>query len=282
MRISAGDENSMTSQGVFSLEGKVAIVTGGGTGLGRVICKALATAGANLVVAARKQGPIEQTKAEVKKLGRKAIAISVDVTDSTQVNKMVKRTIDMFGRIDILVNNAGIAKGVDPSFENALDVKPKEIWELSDQEWLYSINTNLSGTFYCCRAVAKQMIGQGSGKVINLASAGGLRAVRGAFPYGAAKAGVVMLSKILAITWAKHNIQVNCIAPGFFLIRDLPLQQHQKIQSFFPLGRCGEPHEIGPLTVYLSSNASDYVTGECFVIDGAASIGYAPTGYIPK
>jgi NAD(P)-dependent dehydrogenase (short-subunit alcohol dehydrogenase family) len=271
----------MIDHDVFNLDGKVAIVTGGGTGLGKAICNALASAGANVVVSARRQGPINETAAQVRKWGRKAVAISADVTNAKQVDAMVKKTMAEFGRLDILVNNAGIAKGVDPSPEDAVNVKPKEIWELKDDEWQYSINTNLTGTFYCCRAVAKPMMRQGGGKVINLASVGGLRAVRGAIAYSAAKAGVIMLTKTLAITWAKHNIQANCIAPGFFRVKDVSPQHHERIKKFFPSGRCGEPHEIGPLAVYLASKASNYVTGECFVIDGAASVGFAPTGYAP-
>jgi NAD(P)-dependent dehydrogenase (short-subunit alcohol dehydrogenase family) len=272
----------MMDEDTFRLDGKVAVVTGGGTGLGKAICKALAVAGADVVVSARRQGPIDETAAEVSKLGRTAIAISTDITDSTQVNDLMKKTIEEFGRIDILVNNAGVAKGVDPSHRDALDARPKEIWELSDEDWQYSIDTNLSGAFYCCRAVAKQMQLQKRGKIINIASLGGLRAVKGAIVYGCAKAGVVMLTKALAITWATRNIQVNCIAPGFFAILEISLQQQQHIEKIFPSGRCGQPQEIGPLCVYLASRASDYVTGECFVIDGGASSTYAPTGYMPS
>jgi NAD(P)-dependent dehydrogenase (short-subunit alcohol dehydrogenase family) len=272
----------MMDESTFRLDGRVAVVTGGGTGLGKAICKALAGAGADVVVSGRRQRPIDETAAELTRMGRKGIAISTDITDSTQVNDLMKKTIEELGRIDILVNNAGIAKGVDPSPRDALDNRPKEIWELSDEDWQYSINTNLSGAFYCCRAVSKQMHLQKSGKIINIASLGGLRAVKGAVVYGCAKAGVVMLTKALAITWATRNIHVNCIAPGFFAIREITPQQQQHIQRFFPSGRCGQPQEIGPLCVYLASGASDYVTGECFVIDGGASTTYSPTGYTPS
>jgi NAD(P)-dependent dehydrogenase (short-subunit alcohol dehydrogenase family) len=138
----------MIDHDVFNLDGKVAIVTGGGTGLGKAICNALASAGANVVVSARRQGPINETAAQVRKWGRKAVAISADVTNAKQVDAMVKKTMAEFGRLDILVNNAGIAKGVDPSPEDAVNVKPKEIWELKADEWQYSLNTNLTGTFY--------------------------------------------------------------------------------------------------------------------------------------
>jgi len=265
----------------FSLEGKVAIVTGGGTGLGKVICHAFARAGADVVVAARRPEPINQTAAEVRKLGQKAMAVPTDVTDSGQVNNLIEKTLTEFSKINILVNNAGIAKGVDPSPSEALIVKSKPIWELSDDAWHYSIETNLTGTFYCCRAVAKHLVKQNSGKVINIASVGGLRAVRGSYAYCSAKAAVIMFTKTLAITWARHNIQVNCIAPGFLPVVDLASDIQERSERFFPMGRFGEPREIGPLAVFLASEASGYVTGECFIIDGAASAGYAPTGYTP-
>lgn len=265
----------------FSLEGKVAIVTGGGTGLGRVICLTLARAGSAVVIAARRPEPINETAVGVQKLGQEAMAVPTDVTDSGQVDKLMEKTLTQFGKIDILVNNAGIARGVDPSSDEVLKPDPKPIWELSDDAWHASIETNLTGTFYCCRAVAKHMINQKSGKVINMASVGGLRAARGAFGYCAAKAALIMFTKTLAITWANDNIQVNCMAPIFIPIEEVPAEVRQRSEPFFPMGRFGEPQEVGPLAVFLASGASDYITGECFVIDGAASIGYAPTGYAP-
>jgi len=265
----------------FSLEGKAAIVTGGGTGLGKVICLAFARAGADVVIAARRPDPINETAAEVRKLGQKAMAVPTDVTDSRQVDNLIEKTLTQFGRLDILVNNAGIVKGVDPSSSEALTAEFKPIWEVSDDAWHNSIETNLTGTFYCCRAVAKHMIRQNSGKVVNIASIGGLRAGKGGFAYCAAKAGVIMFTKNLAIAWASYNIQVNCIAPGFIPVADLAPDIKERTRRFLPMGRFGEPREIGPLAVFLASGASDYVTGECFIIDGAASVGYAPTGYAP-
>ena len=265
----------------FSLEGKNAIVTGGGTGLGKVMCLAFARAGANVVIAGRRPGPINEVSAEVMKLGRKAVAISTDITDSKQVNNLIQKSLQEFGRIDILVNNAGIAKGVDADITQALIKKPKPIWEMTDEEWAYSINTNLTGTFYCCRAIAKFMQEQKSGKVINLSSTGGMMAAKGDFGYRTAKAGIIMLTKNLAITWASDNIQVNCIAPGFLPTEELP-ENLQENKKFFPMGRFGDPHEIGPLAVYLASKESNYITGQCFIVNGAAHSGYAPTGYIPS
>ncbi len=265
----------------FSLEGKVAIVTGGGTGLGKVISLALARAGADLIIAARRPEPINETAAEVRKLGQKTMAVPTDVTDSRQVDHLIEKTLTRFGRIDVLVNNAGIVKGVDPSPGDALAPEPQPIWELSDDAWHASIETNLTGTFYCCRAVSKHMVSQKSGKVINMASMGGLRAARGGFGYCTAKAGVIMFTKTLAITLASDNIQANCIAPTFFPVVDIPAEIRERSEPFYPMGRFGEPPEVGPLAVLLASDASGYITGECFVIDGASGVGYAPTGYSP-
>jgi NAD(P)-dependent dehydrogenase (short-subunit alcohol dehydrogenase family) len=265
----------------FSLEGKVAIVTGGGTGLGKAICLALARAGADVVPASRNYDNINQTATEVRELGRRAVAIPTDVTDSRQVNNLIARTIDEFGKIDILVNNAGIATGVEPSPRDAAGLDFPPIWEITDEMWRYAIDTNLSGAFYCCRAVIRHMIERNRGKIINMASAAGLRTVRNAVTYSSAKAGVIMLTKTLAVTFARNNIQVNCIAPSMLIVAEVPPEFLEERKRFSPSGRAGEAREIGPLAVYLASDASDYVNGECFVIDGAGIVGYAPTGYAP-
>jgi NAD(P)-dependent dehydrogenase (short-subunit alcohol dehydrogenase family) len=265
----------------FSLKGKVAIVTGGGTGLGKAMCHALAEAGADIVVAARSIGPINETAEEVVKIGRKAIAIPTDVTKSQQVDSLVERAINEFGKIDILINNAGIARGIEASPRDPVHKELGPIWELTDDMWHQAIGVNLTSAFYCCRSVAKHMIERGSGKIINMASLGGLRAVRNNFTYCSAKAGLIMFTKTLAVSWARHNIQVNCIAPGVFPgVEALP-STVQQVARFIPMGRCGKLREIGPLAAFLASQASDYITGECFVVDGAGSVGYAPTGYAP-
>ena len=265
----------------FRLEGKVAVVTGGGTGLGKAICHALARAGADIVVAARRAGPIDETADEVRKVGQRAIAIPTDVTDSRQVDALIEKAIAEFNNIDILVNNAGIARGIEPSPWDTTPIRPGPIWEMSDEKWHSAIDINLTGAFYCCRAVAKHMIQRKSGKVINLASVGGIRAAKGWFTYCSAKGGVIMLTKTLAVTWARDNIQANCIAPGFLKIVDIAPSHEGRNPDFIPMGRFGEPSDIGPLAVYLASEASDYVTGECFILDGIGSAGYAPTGYAP-
>lgn len=265
----------------LTVTGKIAVVTGGGTGLGKVMCLSLAELGASLVIAGRRTGPIEEVAAEAEKCGVRAIPVAADITDSRQVRDLIEKTVAEFGRIDILINNAGIAKGVDPAPDEALKLEPKPIWEWTDEEWRYSIDTNLTGAFYGCREAARFMVKQKSGKIINMTSVGGLRGMRGSFGYCSAKGGILQLTKSLAVTLAADNVQVNCIAPGFLATIALPADVEAKSKRFFPFGRFGRPREIGPLCIYLASAASDYVTGECFVIDGAASAGYAPTGYAP-
>jgi NAD(P)-dependent dehydrogenase (short-subunit alcohol dehydrogenase family) len=265
----------------FSLDGKTAIITGGGTNLGKAMSHALARAGANVVVAARTMAPLMETVAEVQALGRKAMAIQTDVTISTQVNSMIDKTIEEFGAVDILINNAGIAKGIEPSPRDTVPMEPGPIWELTDDMWHQAMDVNLTSTFYCARAVTRHMMERKAGKIINIASVAGLRAARSLYTYCSSKGGVIMLTKTLAITLARYAINVNAIAPGFFRAVENDPDFVAAQSRFIPLGRAGEPKEIGPLAVYLASPASDYVTGECFIIDGGRCMGYAPTGYAP-
>lgn len=259
-----------------SLDGKTAIITGGGTGLGKVMSLIMAREGCNIAVAARRVAPIEQTAEEVRGIGCRGLAIPTDVADSAQVNHMVEKTIAEMGGLDILINNAGIVRGQ----------MPKPIWELSDEEWHRGIDNNLTGTFYCSRAVMKHFVDQGHGKIINIASGNGMRGQRLDFMYGSAKAGVINLTRVLAMTYAQSNIQVNCIAPGFVDVRHLqpepPSGEAGRNPRFIPVGRFGVPEDIGHLALFLASDASDYVTGGLFASDGGGlASGVAPTGYAP-
>ena len=191
------------------------------------------------------------------------------------VNQMVDSALSELGKIDILVNNAGFVE------------VPKPIWEVTDEDWHYGMNGNITGAFYCCRAVMKHMVEQGRGKVINIASTIGLRGAPGNYIYCCAKGAVIQLTRTLALTVARHNIQVNAIAPGFFNTFPPDSQEAQRLftpdkAKFIPVGRFGQPDEIGPLAVLLASSASDFITGEVFLIDGGVLAGgYAPTGYAP-
>ena len=255
----------------LSLDGRVAVVTGGGGGLGTAMCLALAKAGADIVVTDFRVEDGERTAAKVVAAGQKAVLFPADVTKSDQVNDMMTKAINQWGKVDILVNCAGIVR----------DEVPKPFWEISDLEWHRGIDTNLTGAFYCSRAVAKHMVERQYGKIINIASGFGMRGRRGSFMYNVAKAGVILFTMSLALTLSQYNIRVNAIAPGLFQTLG-PEERYSGLASFIPMGRVGQPSEIGALAVYLASETSDYATGEVFSIDGGALFsGYAPINYIP-
>jgi 2-deoxy-D-gluconate 3-dehydrogenase len=268
------------------IDGRTAIVTGGGTGLGRAMSIALAEAGADITLAARRVERLEETASEVRKRGRRALVVPTDVTKSRQVNQMVARTISEFGKVDILVNNAGIIRKLEDS-----GATQKQMWEITDNDWHLGIDTNLGGAFFCSRAVAKHMVERKKGKIINVASGFGLRGLRNDFTYCCGKGGMIQLTRALAMTFARDGINANCIAPGLIWHSEQysrPLSEEEIKESkkargrFIPMGRVGESDEVGPLAVFLASDASDYVTGGVFIIDGGAlSAGYAPTGYAP-
>src|SRR5262245_22388290 len=247
----------------FALSGKVAIVTGASRGLGRAMAIALAGAGADVTVAARAVPELEETAREVRTLDRRALVLPTDVTDYAQVEALVARTLETLGRLDVLVNNSGIAQ-----------VTP--LAEMAPAEFRRTIDTNLVGVFNGCRAAAAHFLAQGSGKVINLSSVLGTVGLPGYSAYAASKGGVSAFTRALAAEWARHNVQVNAIAPGWFVtdmnagafadpkIRDRLLRD-------VPARRTGRLDEIGPLVVYLASAASDFMTGQTIHLDGGHS-----------
>jgi len=266
----------MTVLDQFDLKGQVAIVTGGGTGLGHAMAQHLARAGADIVLAGRRREPIEAAAKELQGLGRRALAIVADVTVSSEVNRLVQQTMDALGRVDILINNAGGGPGTN-----------KQMWEITDEEWHHWIDVNLTGTFYCTRAVIKQMAERHRGKIINIASGQGHRGGPGSYQYGSAKAGVINLTRVLAMTYGRQGVNSNCIAPGYFPTperEDNPTTRGalDNRYRFVPMGRGGTMDEIGALALYLASPASDFVNGELFLIDGGGLAGgYGPWGYVP-
>lgn len=256
----------------FRLDGRVAVVTGAGRGLGRAMALALAAAGADIVAAARTAAQLEETARAVEALGRRCLVVPTDVTQPEQVNRLVRSAVEGLGAVDILVNNAG----------GGTAGMGKPIQEITDEEWRLGIDTNLSSVFYCCRAVVPHMQERGRGKIINVASGYGLRGGRHNYMYASAKAGVVNFTRSLALTLARDNIQVTCIAPGFFPHSE---QAGQRIRggAYIPVGRPGRDEEIGPLAVYLASDASNYLTGETIVLDGGGLAGgVTPTGWAPR
>jgi len=246
---------------LFSLEDRVAIVTGGGRGTGRGIALEMAKAGADVVVAARTAEAIEGVATEIRHLGRKALAVPTDVRLTEQVANLVKRTLEEFRRIDILVNNVG-ASFLKPSLE------------LSERGFDSLLRENLTGCFLCCKAVAETMIKQGKGSIVNIASTEGLRAAPTNPAYGAAKAGVINLTQSLAVEWAPHNIRVNTVVPGFIETAfpySLEIPHLRDLFDRVPLKRAAKTEEIGAAVVYLASDAADCVTGAMIVIDGGMS-----------
>lgn len=251
--------------GCFDLKGMVAVVTGASRGIGRAICFALAQAGSDIVGCARDMNSLSQTMDEVKKLGRRALGVRVDLKSYHDVKVMVERAIAGYGKIDILVNNAGI-------------VLLKPLVKSSEEEWTSVINTNLIGTFYCCKEVGKQMVKRRFGKVINMSSMRGFIGAPNETSYCASKGAIIQLTKALALEWAKFNINVNAVAPGY-IYTDMSSQAYdkskelrEKILNVIPLRRIGQPEEVAALVVYLASKAADFITGETVVIDGGQII----------
>lgn len=252
----------MHTRELFDLSGRVAIVTGGGSGLGRQMARALAEMGANVVLCARKAERCEATAAELSALGIRALGLRCDVTVADDVKAMVERAKAELGRVDILVNNAGRA-WVAPAATMAVE------------DWRRVIDVNLTGAFLCAQAAGNVMIAQGGGKIINIASVAGLG---GALPevldsvaYNASKGGLINLTRDLAVKWGRHRINVNAIAPGWFpseMSSGIVERLGDRLGRAVPLGRIGGEDDLKGAVVYLASRASDYVTGQILAIDG--------------
>ncbi|MDE0669904.1 MAG: SDR family oxidoreductase [bacterium] len=242
-----------------TLTGKTALVTGGNRGLGRAMAVAMAEAGADIVIWGRDAAALERTAAEVRATGRRCLAQSVDVTDSGRVNAAAAEAWQQSGRVDVAVNSAGV-----------LLIQPAT--ETSDVDWAAVMDANLTGLFYCCRAFGERMLAQGGGKIVNVASNFGLHGGAGWSAYAASKAGVIGLSKSLAWEWAPA-VTVNVIAPGAFYtdmnshLLDDP-QIMAAVEGNTPLGRVGDPPELGPLAVMLAAAGSDFMTGAVISVDG--------------
>jgi NAD(P)-dependent dehydrogenase (short-subunit alcohol dehydrogenase family) len=254
----------MNVRRLFDLSDRVAIVTGGGVGLGRQMAEGLAEMGAHVVLCARKKERCEQAAEELKAYGVKSLALGCDVRNPAEIQQVVSATVSQFGRIDILINNAGASWGA-----------PVE--EMQLEHWNKVIETNLTGTFLFAQAVGKVMIPQRGGKIINIASMAGLHGAPPEFQatgYHASKGGVITLTKDLACKWAMHNIHVNAIAPGWFPtnMSGVVIERNKEmLLKRIPLGRFGNEQDLKGAAVFLASAASEFVTGHVLVVDGGQS-----------
>jgi NAD(P)-dependent dehydrogenase (short-subunit alcohol dehydrogenase family) len=242
----------------------VAVVTGASRGLGRAIALALAEAGADVALAARSKADLEETARLVEGHGRRALVAPTDVTQYAAVESLMQQTVRALGRLDVVVNNSGIA-GVKP------------LAEATPEDWRAIVDVNLGGVFNGCRAAAPHLTAQRSGKVINLASVLGAVGLPGYTMYAATKGGVMALTRALAVEWARYNVQVNAIAPGWF-VTDMNAvafgdpRVNERLLRDVPARRTGRLEEIGPLAVYLAGPASDFMTGQTLFLDGGLSV----------
>jgi NAD(P)-dependent dehydrogenase (short-subunit alcohol dehydrogenase family) len=249
----------------FSLEGKTAIVTGGGIGIGKSISIEFARAGADVVICSRRMEHLEPTAEAIRQLGKNALPLTVDVRDQEQVNAVVQQTLEAFGKIDILVNNHGA------SFRAPVE-------DISLNGWNAVVSINLNGVFLFCQAAGKHMIERQQGVIVNIASIAGVRGSPMMSHYAASKAAVINFTTTLAMSWAPHNIRVNCIAPGPIetegyldvLHRTNPNAEdvYNSIAARVSMGRWGRVEEIAYPTIFLASEASSFMTGTTINIDG--------------
>lgn len=250
---------------LFDLTGKVAIVTGGGRGLGEQIAEGFAEAGAHVVVCSRKLDACVEVSENLKKLGVESLALKCDITNPEDVQQVVDQTMEKFGRIDILVNNSGASWGA-----------PVE--EMPLEAWQKVLNTNITGTFLMSQAVGRVMLQQKSGKIINIASVAGLKGSNpkymNAIGYNSSKGAVITFTKDLAVKWGPEGIYVNAIAPGFFptkMSRVLIEQGGNEMLEGTPLRKFGSENDLKGVALFLAAPASDFITGEVLVVDGGAN-----------
>jgi len=249
---------------LFDLSGRVALVTGASKGLGRAMALGLAKAGCDLALCARDAGGLQETRAAALALGIRAETFTMDVLRRKSVGQAVDAVVAFFGKIDILVNNAGV------------NVR-KTTLDLSEEEWDRVLDTNLKGYFLVAQAVAPHMIRQKRGKVINVSSIFGAVGMSNQLAYACSKGGIVQMTKVMAIEWAPHNVNVNAIGPTYFETPLVATLRHDPERFRFinertPMGRWGQPEELEGTAIFLASKASDFITGQTIYVDGGWTI----------
>jgi NAD(P)-dependent dehydrogenase (short-subunit alcohol dehydrogenase family) len=252
-------------QELFDLSGKVAIVTGASRGLGQYFSRALAKAGADLVITSRTLSSLAEFKQEIESLGRKVLAVQMDVLSQSDIENMVQVAVKEYGKIDILVNNAG------------LNIR-NPVTDFSWEDWDTVLQTNLKGNFFCAQAVGKEMIKRKYGRIINMGSCTCVFGMEGIAPYTASRGGVLMMTKSLAAEWGKFGITANVLAPGWFkTAQNAALYENpewiKNVKSRIPLDRPGQPHDLDGTVIFLASDASAYVTGQMILVDGGFTTG---------
>lgn len=253
------------SLSLFDLTGKVAIITGASRGLGQYFGRALAKAGADLVITSRTLDSLAPFQHEIEQLGRRVLPVQVDVRQEADIQHLIEASVDTFGKIDILVNNAG------------LNIRKPSV-EVTWDEWDTIFDTILKGSFFCAQAAAKVMIPQGYGRIINIGSCTSVFGMEGIVPYTASRGGTLQMTKALAAEWGRHGITVNVLAPGWFkTAQNAVLYENTDwvnyITDRIPLRRPGLPHDLDGAIVFLASDASAYITGQILLVDGGFTTG---------